>query len=58
MSESLNNEDFFNEVLSSQVVMVRCHGCQQDQPVNAVYAKYLANGIRSCRKCREAARER
>lgn len=50
---NLSDGNFFEEVLSSEVVMVRCHGCGENRPVNSVYAKYLVNGIKSCRECRE-----
>lgn len=53
----LGDKNFFEEVLNSEVVMVRCHGCGEDRPVNNAYVKYLANGIKSCRQCREAAKQ-
>ena len=51
----MNKEEevFFDEVLKSEVALVRCHGCGTDQPVNKVYLPYLADGIRECRNCRE-----
>lgn len=51
----LGDRNFFEEVLNSEVAMVRCHGCGEDRPVNSAYVKYLSNGIKSCRQCREEA---
>lgn len=53
---SEEQQDGFNEILQSEVVFVRCHGCDTDQPVNKVYLPYLTGGISSCRNCRESKR--
>jgi hypothetical protein len=56
MNPDTPNTDGFAEVLQSEVAMVKCRGCSTDQPVNKVYLPYLADGINSCRKCRESQR--
>jgi peptide methionine sulfoxide reductase MsrB len=53
MNDCNTSEGFFQPVLQSEVVMVMCHGCGTEQPVNAVYAPYVMDGISSCRACRE-----
>lgn len=44
---------FLQPVLQSAVVNVWCHGCQTEQPMNAIYAPYVTDGIQSCRFCRD-----
>lgn len=56
MSLDAPDTDGFAEVLQSEIAMVKCRGCNTDQPVNKVYLPYLADGISSCRNCRESQR--
>lgn len=51
-----NSDEFFSEIMKSEVTLVRCRGCNTDQPVNNAYLRYLTNGISSCRHCRELSR--
>lgn len=53
----LGDKNLFEEVFNSEVAMVRCQGCGEDRPVNVAYLKYLSNGIKSCRQCREEAKQ-
>ena len=50
-----STDGFFQPVLQSTVVTVRCNGCGTEQPMNSIYAKYVPRGIGSCRLCREKA---
>jgi hypothetical protein len=54
MSPDASDTDGFAEILQSEIAMVKCHGCNTDQPVNKVYLPYLTDGIKQCRNCREA----
>jgi hypothetical protein len=56
MNPDASSTEGFAEVLRSEVTMVKCRGCKTDQPVNKVYLPYLADGINSCRNCRESQR--
>lgn len=51
--QSGDEDNFLQPVLQSAVVGVWCHGCQTEQPMNAVYALYVTDGIQSCRFCRD-----
>lgn len=47
-----DQSDQFDQIMASEVVLVRCNGCGCDAPVNKVYLPYVTDGIQSCRKCR------
>jgi len=49
---SKEQEKFFEEVIGSQVIEVRCNGCGSEQIMNSAYAKYVTNGLLKCSKCR------
>jgi hypothetical protein len=53
MNPDVSNTEGFAEILQSEIAMVKCHGCNTDQPVNKVYLPYLTDGIERCRNCRE-----
>jgi translation initiation factor 2 beta subunit (eIF-2beta)/eIF-5 len=43
----------FQEILSSEVVMMVCKSCGSEAPVNKVYLPYIKEtGINKCRHCR------
>jgi uncharacterized Zn-finger protein len=54
MNPDAPNTEGFAEILQSEIAMVKCHGCNTDQPVNKVYLPYLTDGIERCPNCREA----
>lgn len=48
-----DDNGFLSTVMRSSVVTVMCHGCGSEQIMNAVYAPYVTDGLRTCRLCRE-----
>jgi hypothetical protein len=52
MSSGDGTQDFFEEVLHSQVATVVCGSCGSEVAVNKVYLPYLVDHrVRSCKKC-------
>lgn len=49
---TLEKETFFEEVLRSTVVAVRCNNCGSDQVMNTAYVKHVTNGLLTCSNCR------
>jgi len=47
-------ESFFQEILRSETINVRCNGCGTDQIMNAAYVKYVQDGLRTCGNCRKS----
>jgi ribosomal protein S27AE len=46
-------DDFFVQVMASDVVEVRCERCGSQTIMNKQYARYVTNGtIKDCGKCR------
>lgn len=53
MSDSSQSQDFFSQVMASDVVEVRCRRCGSETIMNKQYAKYVKDGtIKDCGKCR------
>jgi ribosomal protein S27E len=52
MREEVDKAGFMEEVMSSEVVGVRCNNCGRETIMNRKYAKYVVDGIGSCRECR------
>lgn len=48
-----DDNSFMQTVMNSKVVSVICNGCGSEQVMNAVYAAYVMDGLRTCRVCCE-----
>lgn len=56
MTNEPSEDQFFEEILKSTVIAVKCNNCNSDQIMNTAYKKYVPNGLMTCSNCRNSNR--
>jgi len=56
MNKEQERNTFFEEVLRSETINIKCNNCGSDQIMNTAYAQHVKNGLLSCSNCRNKSR--